>query len=351
MIKTDCRHFRGDIPCVPHKKHSAHCSDCNYYDKTNEIVLIIKLGAIGDVIRTTPILHKLKEVKPAAKIYWFTCTPEILPKVWVDKILPVSLENIELLKCIEFDWLINLDKDPLAVSLAKQISAKKKTGFIADKRGLAEPISNEAERQKWLTGLFDDCNKENTKHYVQEIFEICGFTFNNEPYIIDIEESRIEFNIDKGKKTVGLNTGCGGRWASRLWPEEYWVELSKMLLNKGYEVVLLGGLQEDEKNLRISQQGGAKYFGHFPLNDFISLMDKCDIIVSAVTLAMHIAIGLKKQLILFNNIFNRNEFYLYDHGVILEPDFECDCYFSPTCNNNCMQYLKPERVFSAVKTL
>jgi len=349
MIKTDCRYFRGDIPCAPHKNHSVHCSDCKYYDKTDEIILIIKLGAIGDVIRTTPLLRKLKSVKSAAKIYWLTYTPEILPKGWVDKILSVSIENIELLKCIEFDWLINLDKDPLAVSLAKKITAEKKSGFIADKHGLAEPISNEAERHKWLTGLFDDFNKENTKHYLQEVFEICGFDFNDEQYIIDVKESATKFDLDKSRKVVGLNTGCGGRWISRLWPEEYWVELSKMLLNKGYEVALLGGQQEDEKNKRISRESGAKYFGHFPLNDFILLMDKCDVIVTAVTMAMHIAIGLQKQLILFNNIFNKNEFYLYNRGAILEPDFECGCYFSPTCENNCMQYLKPEKVFAAIE--
>ena len=68
-IKTDCRYFRGDIPCKPHKNYNAHCIDennalCSYYDKITEKILIIKLGAIGDVIRTTPLLTKLKQEHP-----------------------------------------------------------------------------------------------------------------------------------------------------------------------------------------------------------------------------------------------------------------------------------------------
>lgn len=348
MINTDCRHFRGDIPCKPHKLYNVHCDDCSYYDKTVEKILIIKLGAIGDVIRTTPLLKKIKEHYPTSSIYWLTYTPEILPKSWIDKAVSVSIENIELIKNINFDWSINLDKDPIAISLTNSINAKRKSGFTIDENGHAKPIGTEAENHKWITGLFDDMNKQNTKHYVQEIFEICGYEFNNEEYFIDVPPKNIDFNIDHSKKVVGLNTGCGGRWTSRLWPDKHWIELAKGLISNNYEVILLGGQQEDEKNRRIEKLSGAKYLGHYPLNDFINLVDECDIIVTAVTMAMHLAIALKKKLILFNNIFNKNEFYLYNRGVILEPDFDCDCYFSPTCPNECMQYLNPQTVLDAI---
>jgi hypothetical protein len=77
QLKTDCRSFRGDIPCKPHKQSGVHCVDsdgqtCPYYDRVEEKILIIKLGAVGDVIRTTPLLYKLKEEYPRAKIFWLT---------------------------------------------------------------------------------------------------------------------------------------------------------------------------------------------------------------------------------------------------------------------------------------
>jgi heptosyltransferase-2 len=86
LVKTDCRFFRGDIPCKPHKAHGVHCADCPYYEPIKERILIIKLGAIGDVIRTTPLLRKLREVYPQSQIWWITRSPEVLPSV-VDVVL------------------------------------------------------------------------------------------------------------------------------------------------------------------------------------------------------------------------------------------------------------------------
>jgi heptosyltransferase-2 len=270
---------------------------------------------------------------------------------WIDRILNVSPINLELIKAIEFDQIFNLDKDPLAIALTKQLNAGSKRGFTIDKFGHAVPIGTKAEEHKWLTGLFDDVNKKNNKHYVEEIFDICGFQFNNEEYILETEKSETIWDFDKSKKVIGLNTGCGGRWLSRLWPIDHWVKLANKLIEDGYEVVLLGGEQEDIRNKEINKRSAAKYFGYFPLKSFIDLLDNCDIVVTAVTMAMHLTIGLKKQLVLFNNIFNKNEFYLYNRGKILEPDFDCNCYFNSNCTNNCMQYIYPDVVFNTIKTL
>jgi len=344
-IKNDCRFYKGDIPCKPHKELGVHCESCTYYKKISHIFLIIKLGAIGDVIRTTPILRKIKSVYPDAFIYWLTNSPEILSVEWIDDIVKVTPENIHILKAINFDWLINLDKDKIAIALTKIINAEKKSGFTMDKWGNASPISNKAEEHKWLTGVFNDISRKNTRHYVQEIFEICGFDFDNEEYILDTKIKKYDWKIDKTKKVVGLNTGCGGRWISRLWPNEYWIELASNLKKSGYEVIFLGGEQEHEKNLMLSEKSVGKYFGHFDLSKFISLVDQCDLVVTAVTMAMHIAIGLKKKLVLFNNIFNKNEFYLYNRGIILESEVKCDCYYTPDCPHDSMRNIKASTVF------
>ena len=354
LIKNDCQYYKGDVPCKPNKEKGITCENCTHYEPLKERILIIKLGAIGDIIRTTPLLRKLKKEKPNAEITWLTFTSEMIPVEWVNNILKVTIENIEWLKNNNFDWLINLDKEKLALSLADSINAKKKSGFGLDEYGKCKPLNNHyiPEEHKWLTGLFDNVSKENTKNYMQEIFEICDYSFDGEEYILSTgRDDELEVNILNKNKVIGLNTGCGGRWSSRLWPENYWIELAENLISEGYEVVLLGGEQEDSKNKRIAQKSKAKYFGYFSLNQFIKLLDKCDLIVTAVTMAMHIVIGLKKKIILFNNIFNKNEFYLYNRGVILEPDFECSCYFTPICENDCMQYIYPSVVLKNIQLL
>jgi hypothetical protein len=70
-----------------------------------------------------------------------------------------------------------------------------------------------------------------------------------------------------------------------------------------------------------------------------------------VARAAYITIGRGKKVVLFNNVFNKNEFELYGLGEILEPDFDCTCFYSPTCPNNCMQYLNVDRVLKAVQRL
>ncbi len=96
----------------------------------------------------------------------------------------------------------------------------------------------------------------------------------------------------------------------------------------------------------MAQSTGAVYLGHFDLPTFIGLVDRCDLVVTAVTMALHIALGLGKKLVLFNNIFNPCEFELYGRGVIMAPAQECTCFFQPNCTSDsfCLDTLLPEVV-------
>ena len=353
-LKYDCRWFRGDVPCSPHKQSGVHCVDqegrtCPQYDRLASKILIIKLGAIGDVIRTTPLLRKLRSVEPHAQIWWLTLSPDILPSS-VDIVLPYTPQSLTTLSAVPFDLIINLDKDREACALASTLKARRVRGFTL-RDGMPVPADAEAAH-KYMTGVFDDLNRENTKSYPQEIFELTGYVFNGERYILDsFSRNGYRWNLPKGKTIIGLNTGCGGRWVSRLWPEKNWIALAKKLKAGGYVPLLLGGEQEHLKNKRIARLSGARYLGHFPLQQFINLVDQCTLVVTAVTMAMHITIGLNKKIVLFNNIFNRHEFELYGLGEILEPDYECTCFYSPVCPNNCMQYIDVKRVFETIRKI
>ncbi|GAB6283286.1 MAG: hypothetical protein STSR0008_20460 [Ignavibacterium sp.] len=356
-IKFNCRYFRGDIPCKPHKSYGVHCideqnNDCKYYEETKEKILIIKLGAIGDVIRTTPILYPIKEKFPNAKIYWLTLTPSIVPQN-VDVVLNFNSQGIEYLSALNFDIIFNLDKDKEACALASRLNSKEKKGYIL-KNGIPYP-ANDIAIHKYMTGIFDDISKANTKNYLEEIFEICGFVYNGEKYILSsFENFKNNWNIDKSKKVIGLNTGCGGRWTSRLWADDNWISLAKKLIENNYEVIFLGGEQEDSKNKFFAEKTGGKYFGHFQLEKFINLVAQCDLVVTGVTMAMHITIGLNKKIVLFNNIFNPNEFELFGLGEIIQPTKECKCFYQPVCTNpeyKCMDYISVERVVNNIKNL
>ncbi|MCK5161162.1 MAG: glycosyltransferase family 9 protein, partial [Candidatus Aureabacteria bacterium] len=150
ITKTDCRWYRGHIPCKPHKKTGCLCEGCNLYEPLKERILIIKLGAAGDVIRTTPLLRKLRSIYPHAEIVWLTYYPIFVPIKWVDKILSFNLKDITWLKAQEFSRLINLDKDDNAIALSSEIEAQKKTGFGMDSFGKCKPLSTGSTTRKWL---------------------------------------------------------------------------------------------------------------------------------------------------------------------------------------------------------
>jgi len=67
-----------------------------------------------------------------------------------------------------------------------------------------------------------------------------------------------------------------------------------------------------------------------------------------VTMALHIAIALKKQIVLMNNIFNKHEFEMYGRGDIVEPSEPCDCYYSPVCHHDSMKSIFPEIIFQKI---
>jgi len=356
-IKFDCRYFKGDIPCVPNKLRNKICPGCDEYQKIETRILIIKLGAIGDVMRSTPLLTRFKKDYPSSHITWISLTPEVLPKDMVDQAYRFDFASVYKIEHTQYDIAINLDKDKEACILLQNVKAKRKFGFTWQNDHIF-PATPHAEH-KLITGIFDNISKLNTKNYMEEIFEICDMKFNNEPYLLNFDPALAEkFKHIKekagNKKIIGLNTGCGKRWQTRLWPREYWIELIKKLQALNYFPLLLGGPDEDEMNKNYSTSTGAFYAGTFSLPEFIALSSLCDCILTAVSMMMHIAIGLGKPLALFINIFNRHEFYLYNNGTIIEPPTGCDCFYGNTCTRgekHCMKDISVEQVFSSIEKL
>ncbi|MGA2669741.1 MAG: glycosyltransferase family 9 protein [Ignavibacteria bacterium] len=353
IIKYDCRFFKGSVPCTPNKLYSKICGDCDLYSPISTRILIIKLGALGDVIRSTPLVVYFKNTYPGCHITWLTMTPEILLVDEIDVILPFNLQSMIYLDGHEYDIAVNLDKEAEVCILLEKLKAKLKFGFNWNNNHI--DAATPASTHKLLTGIFDSYSKNNKKSYQEEIFEICQAKFSNEPYLLPLDKKyfnkwemlRIEAGV---RKIIGLNTGCGKRWQTRLWSFDYWVELINLLKSNNFFPVLLGGPDEDETNKKLNSITSSYYPGTYSLSEFIAIVAHCDLIVTAVSMMMHIAIGLQKPLILFNNIFNKNEFELYGRGVILEPSTGCDCYYGNNCvrDRHCMLDITPEMTYKAI---
>ncbi len=127
QIKFDCIHFEGHIPCKPNKKRNKECINCDEYIKPEKRILIIKLAAIGDVIRTTPLLARYRKMYPTAHFTWITNFPDVLPKNEIHKIYKFEFKSVYTIQNQKYDIALNLDKDPEACILLDKVRQLKNT--------------------------------------------------------------------------------------------------------------------------------------------------------------------------------------------------------------------------------
>jgi len=365
MLKTDCKFFPGDRPCNPHKETGIKCDDCNYYQSIKFKILIVKLDAVGDVLRTTSILPPLKKRYPESYIVW--CTRNNAKELffnseYVNEVITVEDDALYRLSAEEFNLVINLDTSKISSSVAAMAKGEEKKGFVLNKKGYVQATSEETEQ--WLEmSAFDDVKKVNTKSYQQIMYEILGLTDKisrpvlNIPYEVAaaVRSSKELLKIKKDLPTIGLNIGVGTKWPNKGWPLFHWKELIRELKNSNINLLLLGGPEEKDKVKEFKDEfdflidTGTEN----SLLEFASIVDLCDIIITGDTLALHIATALNKKIVALFGPTSSNEIELYGKGIKMLPPEECKCYYNHICGQEifCMEKITPEKVVIALRKL
>ena len=272
-------------------------------------IMIIKLGAKGDVIRTMSILPALKIVFPDSKIIWITKKDSvsiISENPYINKIYSTPFSTEE-----KFDLLYNFDLDDEAMDLAKNTNADKKFGFYLE---ADFPTVFNKGALYYLNTFFDDeLKKNNRKTYQQMMFDLAEISYNKEhcPIYLNKQDHTYannflkENNIDdeKSKKLIGIHIGYSERWPSRSWPIDKVKQFIIEAKNKNYEIILFGGPNEKEKHKRIinelKEQGVRIFHNNIDNTDreFSSLINICNKIISSDSYAMHVSLALKKPTI------------------------------------------------------
>ena len=365
ILKTDCRHFKGDRPCDPHKEKGIKCDDCNYYQPIKSKILIIKLDAVGDVLRTTSILKPLKKKYPESYIEWCTRLNSLelfKNNSLVDEVITIEDDALFRINAEEYDIVINLDTSKVSSAIAASANAKEKIGFVLNKKSHVEATSDSA--QQWLEmSAFDDVKKSNQKSYQLLMYEILGLDLPVEPPLIHISEKEkskattkeIVKNINSNKPVIGLNVGVGVKWPSKGWPLNRWQELIEKLGSDKYNLLLLGGPEEVEtvKQLKKDFNFVVDTGCDNSLLEFAEIVDLCDLIITADTLALHIATALQKKIITLFGPTSANEIELYGKGIKLSSPDGCKCYYRKHCSEDvsCMKKINSEMVIDAIDSL
>jgi len=371
MLKVDCRHFPGSRPCRFNKESGQTCPDCPHYQPKGTRILIAKLDALGDVLRTTALLPGLKKKYPDSYIVWLTksgAADLFKHNPYVNELWLAENEALPRLLTEEFDLVINTDSDKWTAALAAAAHTKKRLGMTLDKQGNIVPANAEAE--EWLQmGAFDQLKKANQKTYQQIVYEICRLEYKHQKPVLQLTDVEIKWGqeflkkqgYDPTRKLIGLNLGGGGRWKHKRWTEEHIFTFSRMVVERpDLQLLLIGGPWERDLLSRLQTKCslGRSPLSTQPLNsgpdrtlrELASLVATCDTLVTGDSLALHIATALDVRVIALFGPTSATEIELYDTGKRIIPEMECCCCYLQNCPKQpiCMELILPKQVFSIV---
>jgi lipopolysaccharide heptosyltransferase II len=193
-------------------------------------VLIIKLGATGDVVRTTPLLHRL-----GGETTWITASNNVVLLDGLRENLRVlSWEQRGLALDRHYDLAINLEDTLDAAQFLQAANCHELFGAYADSNSSLRYTEN---ARPWfdlsLISSFgrkaaDRLKFRNRRSYQQIIFEGLGLQFAAEKYLLP-PPIQTELTGD-----VAIATEAGHVWPMKKWA--YYGDLKKRLEDEGLTV-------------------------------------------------------------------------------------------------------------------
>src|SRR5438045_5271659 len=196
-------------------------------------VLIIKLGATGDVVRTTPLLCRLR-----GSITWITAAKNcVLLEGLADNLRHFSWEARARALDIPYDLAINIEDSLEVAHFLKSVRPAEIFGAYADSSNrlcytdkskawfdlslISSYGRQEADRLKLL----------NRRTYQELIFAGLGLRFAGDPYLLP---NSIETGLS-GDVAIAADAG-------QVWPMKKWVyydELKEALESRGFTINIL----------------------------------------------------------------------------------------------------------------
>ncbi len=260
-------------------------------------ILIIKLGATGDVVRTTPLLRIL-----SGEIHWLTedrNAPLLSGLKQVALTIPWS--NGSMLDGRRYDLVINLEDSPAAAQLLRCLTYDELFGAYLDgKESLAYTDSSRDWFDLSLISRFgketaDQLKLKNRRSYQEIIFNGLGYPFNGETYLLP---TPIPTDLI-GDIALAPHAGS-------VWPMKNWAHF--------------GGLKQ-----RLEKEGFVVNFlpTRSSVLEHLADVQNHRYLVSGDTLPMHVALG--SRISCMSIFICTSPWEIYDYGLqrkIVSPKLE-----------------------------
>jgi len=327
-------------------------------------ILVIKIGAIGDVILAIPSLRAIRNNFPDA---------------YISVIVGSSSRHV-LKKCPYIDDVIFYDRK----DHEKGIKGLLKMGAIVRRKAFEVSLDFQNNRAShiiaWLGGVprrFGYNNKKfgflinNRLKYlkigvgpVEEQFRIlkrAGINTMGASKRLETWPSKEDFSyVDSFLKNewvrtnqvlVGINIGSS--WKTKRWPLKCFSRLSDMLAAKDIRVIITGS--EEEQHLaddfvKVARSKVINAAGKTTVNELAALIKRCKVFVTGDSAPMHIASSMGTNFIaLFGPTDPRRHYEATDKGLVIKKKVTCGPCYKPDCKNVlCMDKISVDEVFKAV---
>lgn len=357
----DCRHFSGYRPC----RFRRLCEGCPHYSARGARLLLINLGAMGAVLRTTSLLVPLKRSYPHSHLTWLTrpnAAALLESNPYIDEVVAVGPESVLSLESRRFDVVFNADKERFPASLALRVAAAQRRGFGVDGDGSIVPLGPEAGYQYWV-GLDDDLKFRRNRRTEQEMLaETFGLEYRRDPYVLALSEEERRFAQDCRRSwgpsdavVVGLNTGCSPAFPFKKLSVDDHVGLADALVRRlpGVKVVLLGGAEDGGRNEEIVRRSAVPVVSTPTgegLRRGLQYVAATDVVVTGDSLGMHMAIALGKQVVAWFGLTCPQEIDFYGRGEAVLARVGCGPCWQASCAQpvKCCERVDREELLGAV---
>jgi heptosyltransferase-1 len=338
-------------------------------------VLLVKMSSLGDVFHALPAVQDAFQQVPNVEFHWlveeaFADIPSWHPAV--TKVIPIAwrrwrknLSNTAVraeikafyqnLRSIEYD--IVLDAQCLVKSAAVTRMAKGPR-YGLDKTSCREPLAAMAYQftQSVAKG----------QHAIPRVRQLLSQVLNYpipDTFSYGIDKSRWQRpELESGYKGEYWLFLHGTTWDTKLWPENYWVDLAKLTVESGRKVILPWGNDEEKARAqRISSNiDGVEVLPKMGLNALNAYLAHAQAVVGVDTGLSHVVAALEVPSVA---IYGATDAVLT--GVlgpkvqVLSSDLACAPCLSKQCTHPdrndsnpaqppCYRSIAPQRVFAAV---
>lgn len=340
-------------------------------------ILVIKTAALGDVLRTTSILPGLRARWPRSVVTWLTAHaaaplvahhPLVREVVTVDVDAPAELAAVEArLAAVRWDLVLSFDDEAPLCRLAAALPADRLSGAYAQPDGSltytddVAPWFDMGLLSRFGKARADELKRLNQRSHPQIFAAMLGIEEGRPDLPLDdaVLDRAARFaaahRLHANGPVIGLNTGAGGRWPSKGLPVERVLRLVELIhrdRNGEVTFLLLGGPEEKVRNEAIA--AGVAALPSAPrlidagtdnsLLDFAALIDRCEVVITSDSLALHIALARRRRVVAFFAPTSAAEIDVWDLGekiVSTAPDY---CSYRPDADNST---ITPERIAAA----